>query len=113
MQAPPTLNNVQSQGLLQLATRPQNYESLSLTNSTEFGHHSISSSVEFGNQPNTVLSSHKNMPSGKPSVANPYISTGKENERKPEQKDWRLPFQQSNNTIIEDLKEEDISFAHS
>ena len=53
------------------------------------------------------------MPSGKPSVANPYITTGKENEKKPEQKDWRLPFQQSNNTIIEDLKEEDISFAHS
>ena len=29
-----------------LKSRPQNYESLSLTNSTEFGQHSIGSSVD-------------------------------------------------------------------
>ena len=34
-------------GLLILKSRPQNYESLSLTNSTEFGQHSVGSSVDF------------------------------------------------------------------
>ena len=114
--------------MLLLATRPQNYESLSLTNSTEFGQHSLSSSVELaGNQMNHIINTHK-----RPAVlagAKPYannvssnflanqigggLSNSKEKDgRGQEEKDWKLPYQ-SNNTILEDLKEEDISFATS
>ena len=123
LQTPQAQNNSSSQGMLLLATRPQNYESLSLTNSTEFGQHSLQSSVELsGRGPNTVLQSSgaKPLPKLGPSTASNFLanqgaarSNSKEKDSKPgyEEKDWKLPFQ--NNTILEDLKEEDVSFAHS
>ena len=112
--------------MLLLATRPQNYESLSLTNSTEFGQHSLSSSVELiGGQANHILNSHNrsNILTGqKPNstnvssnfLANQMRSSSKEKDGRPfqEDKDWKLPYQ-NNNTILEDLKEEDVSFALS
>jgi len=109
--------------MLLLATRPQNYESLSLTNSTEFGQHSLQSSVELsGRGPNNIILSSSVQPLSKPgmSIASNFLanhatgqSGSKEKDTKPgyEEKDWKLPFQ--NHTILEDLKEEDVSFAYS
>lgn len=74
--------------------RPPNYESLTLTNSSaEFGHHSLSSSND-------------NFPAYTKNSSYPSFTKVKQETRVTQPA-------QPNSTILEDLKEEDISFVQS
>ena len=106
--------------LLVLQSRPQKYESLSLTNSTDFGQHSVGSSIEVANLQGTGM-----LTSAKPAAAAVQkVDQIAARERDLTRTSGQPPVNQQSNamprqfhpqhsTILEDLREEDISFALS